>query len=249
LLGDAETILDELIAGGELQGAAVLGLFPAERDGDDLVLFTGADRATELRRVPFLRQQRRSAGGRPNFCLADFVAAKGSGLEDWVGGFVVTAGLGAGEAAARREADDDDYRSIMVKALADRLAEAFAEYLHEQVRRDYWGYAADENLDNAALIREEYCGIRPAPGYPACPDHLAKKFIFALLGAEENTGATLTENCAMEPAATVAGWYFSHPESRYFGLGRIDDDQVADYAERAGISTEEAAGWLSPNLD
>jgi len=249
LMKDAESILDELIAGGELKAAGVCGLFPAERDGDDLVLFTDESRGTELRRVPFLRQQRRSAGGRPNNCLADFVAPAGSGLKDWVGGFVVTTGLGAREASAKREADDDDYRSIMVKALADRLAEAFAEYLHQQVRRDYWAYAADENLDTEALIREEYRGIRPAPGYPACPEHLAKKFIFALLDAEENTGAVLTENCAMEPAATVAGWYFSHPEARYFGLGRIDGDQVADYAARAGISEEESAAWLAPNLD
>jgi 5-methyltetrahydrofolate--homocysteine methyltransferase len=249
LMKDAESILDELIAGGELKAAGVCGLFPSERDGDDLVLFTDESRTTELRRVPFLRQQRRSAGGRPNHCLADFVAPSGSGLKDWVGGFVVTTGLGAREASAKREADDDDYRSIMVKALADRLAEAFAEYLHQQIRRDYWAYAADEKLDYQALIREEYRGIRPAPGYPACPDHLAKKFIFELLDAEENTGAVLTENCAMEPAATVAGWYFSHPEARYFGLGRINGDQVADYAARAGISQEESAAWLAPNLD
>jgi len=249
LMNDAETMLDELITGGELKAAAAFGLFPAERDGDDLVLFTDDERSSELRRVPFLRQQRRSAGSRPNHCLADFVAPAGSGLKDWVGGFVVTAGLGAREAAAAREADDDDYRSIMVKALADRLAEAFAEYLHEQVRRDYWAYAPDENLDKQTLIKEEYRGIRPAPGYPACPDHLAKKFIFELLDAEENTGAILTENCAMDPAASVAGWYFSHPEARYFGLGRIDQDQVVDYAARAGISEDEAAAWLAPNLD
>ncbi len=249
LMKDAESILDELIAGGELKAAGVCGLFPAEREGDDLVLFTDESRSEELRRVPFLRQQRRSAGSRPNHCLADFVAPRGSGLKDWVGGFVVTTGLGAREASAKREADDDDYRSIMVKALADRLAEAFAEYLHQQVRREYWAYAPDENLNHQALIREEYRGIRPAPGYPACPDHLAKKFIFELLAAEENTGAVLTENCAMEPAATVAGWYFSHPEARYFGLGRIDNDQVADYAARAGISVEESAAWLAPNLD
>ncbi len=249
LMKDAATILDELIGGGELQAAAVLGLFPAARDGDDLVLYTDASRAAELRRVPFLRQQRRSAGGKPNHCLVDFIAPVGSGLDDWVGGFVVTAGLGASEAAARREADDDDYRSIMVKALADRLAEAFAEYLHEQVRQEYWAYAPTEDLDAEALIAEEYQGIRPAPGYPACPDHLAKKFIFELLDAEDNTGASLTESCAMDPAASVAGWYFSHPESRYFGLGRVDQDQVVDYAARAGISEDEAAGWLAPNLD
>jgi len=249
LMDDAQIILDELISGGELKASAVLGLFPAERDGDDLVLFTDDQRATELRRVPFLRQQRRSSGGRPNHSLVDFLAPRGSGLKDWVGGFVVTAGLGANEASARREADDDDYRSIMVKALADRLAEAFAEYLHLQVRKDYWGYAPDETLDNKDLIEEKYRGIRPAPGYPACPDHLAKKFLFELLDAEAKTGVVLTENCAMDPAASVAGWYFSHPESKYFGMGRIDHDQVNDYAARAGISEKEAAAWLVANLD
>jgi 5-methyltetrahydrofolate--homocysteine methyltransferase len=248
LMNDAETILDELIAGGELKAAAVLGLFPAERDGDDLVLFSDEQRSVELRRVPFLRQQRRSAGDRPNHSLVDFVAPRGSGLKDWVGGFVVTAGLGAREASARREADDDDYRSIMVKALADRLAEAFAEYLHREIRRGYWGYDRDESLDNEELIKETYRGIRPAPGYPACPDHLAKRFLFELLDAEAETGVVLTENCAMEPAASVAGWYFSHPQSHYFGLGRINRDQVADYAVRAGISEEEAAAWLAANL-
>jgi len=249
LLADAESVLEELIAGGELHAAGVCGLFPAARDGDDLVIYTGDDRRTVARRVPFLRQQRRSAGQRPNRSLVDYIAPAGAGPKDWVGGFVVTTGLGARKAADARQADDDDYRSIMVKALADRLAEAFAEYLHLQVRKDFWGYAPDENLDNEALIREEYRGIRPAPGYPACPDHLAKQAIFALLDAEANTGAFLTENCAMEPAATVAGWYFSHPEARYFGMGRIDHDQVNDYAARMGISEDEAARWLAPNLD
>ena len=248
LMNDAEIILKELIADGELKAAAVLGLFPAESDGDDLVLFSDDHRSTELRRVPFLRQQRRSAGDRPNHSLVDFVAPRGSGLKDWVGGFVVTAGLGAREASARREADDDDYRSIMVKALADRLAEAFAEYLHREVRCGYWGYDPDEGLRNEDLIEEKYRGIRPAPGYPACPDHLAKRFLFELLDAEAKTGVVLTENCAMEPAASVAGWYFSHPQSHYFGLGRIMRDQAADYAVRAGISEEEAAAWLAANL-
>jgi 5-methyltetrahydrofolate--homocysteine methyltransferase len=249
LMKDAEAILDELVSGRELRASGVLGLFPAERDGDDLVLFSDEGRKKELRRVPFLRQQRRSAGKRPNYSLVDFVAPGGNGPRDWVGAFVVTAGLGAERAAARREAADDDYRSIMVKALADRLAEAFAEYLHLLVRRKYWGYAPDEDLDNEDLIREKYRGIRPAPGYPACPDHLAKRFIFELLDAEAKTGVVLTENCAMEPAASVAGWYFSHPESKYFGMGRLRGDQVADYAARAGISEEEAAAWLAANLD
>ncbi len=245
---DANQMLDELIAGSELQAAAVYGLFPAARQGDDLVLFTDDSRTSVMRRVPFLRQQRRSAAGRPNHSLVDFVADLESGVSDHVGAFVVTAGLGATAAANQRSADDDDYRSIMVKAVADRLAEALAEYLHQQVRREHWGYAAEESLDNEDLIGEEYRGIRPAPGYPACPDHFAKGAIFELLSATESIGVELTESCAMDPAASVAGWYFSHPESRYFGLGRIDNDQVADYAERAGITLTEAKRWLDTNL-
>jgi 5-methyltetrahydrofolate--homocysteine methyltransferase len=248
LLDDANAMLDELIASRELKAAGVCGLFPAARVGDDLVLFIDETRTAELRRVPFLRQQRRSAGGRPNHCLADYVATLASGVPDHVGAFVVTSGLGAKAAVAAREKDDDDYRAIMVKAVADRLAEAFAEYLHRQVRRELWGYAPTEVLDNDALIGEKYVGIRPAPGYPACPDHLAKKFLFEILAAERHTGVTLTESCAMDPAASVSGWYFSHPEARYFGLGRIDHEQVADYAARAGVPVEEAARWLDPNL-
>jgi 5-methyltetrahydrofolate--homocysteine methyltransferase len=249
LMDDAFALLDELIEGGELRAKAVVGLWPAHREDDDLVVFTDDTRSGVLHRVPFLRQQRKSAGGRPNHSLADFVTTAASGLPDWLGGFVVTAGLGAREAADRRLKDDDDYRSILVKALADRLAESGAEWLHRRVRREFWGYAADEDLDNEALIKEEYRGIRPAPGYPACPDHLAKRFLFRMLDAEKATGVSLTESCAMEPAASVAGWYFSHPEAKYFGLGRIGQDQVADYAARAGISEDEAAGWLAPNLD
>jgi 5-methyltetrahydrofolate--homocysteine methyltransferase len=248
IVADANEILDELLAGDELRASGIYGLFPAVREGDDLVLFTDATRATELRRIPFLRQQRRSASGRANHCLADLVADEASGLLDHVGAFVVTAGLGAQAAAAARAAADDDYRSIMVKAVADRLAEAFAEYLHLQVRREIWGYAPEEALDAAALIGEEYRGIRPAPGYPACPDHVSKKFLFEVLDATAKTGVSLTESCAMNPAASVAGWYFSHPEARYFGLGKIGADQVADYAVRAGISTQEAARWLDSNL-
>jgi len=247
LMDDAFALLDELLDGGELQAKAVVGLYPARREDDDLVLFTDADRGELLRRVPFLRQQRKSAGDRPNHCLVDYVVD--GETQDWVGGFVVTAGLGARAAAEKRLADDDDYRSILVKALADRLAEAFAEYLHLRVRREFWAYAPEEDLDNGALIKEEYRGIRPAPGYPACPDHLAKRFLFELLDAEDATGVRLTESCAMEPAASVAGWYFSHPEAKYFGLGRIGQDQVVDYAARAGITEDEAAGWLAPNLD
>ncbi len=249
VMDDAAAMLDELTAAGSLRARAVAGLFPAAADGDDLVLFTDATRAEVLRRVPFLRQQRRSQAGRPNQCLTDYVAPLKAGLPDWVGAFVVTAGLGAEELASAHERAGDDYRAIMVKAVADRLAEAAAEYLHQEVRRRLWGYAPEETLDNEALIREEYRGIRPAPGYPACPDHYAKRAIFELLDAVHSTGASLTENCAMDPAASVAGWYFAHPEARYFGLGKIGRDQSDDYARRTGLTKEEAARWLAANLD
>jgi len=248
LLADAEELLAELIGGAELRGAGVAGLFPAASDGDDLIIYEDESRTGVLRRVPFLRQQRRSSAGRPNLSLTDFIAPTDSGIADWVGGFVVTAGLGASVAAEIRQSADDDYRSILVKALADRLAEAFAEYLHQQVRRELWGYASEEALDNDALIAEEYQGIRPAPGYPACPDHYAKRALFDLLDAPANCGVTLTESCAMDPAASVSGWYIAHPESRYFGMGRLGQDQVEDYARRTGLTVTEAAHWLAANL-
>jgi 5-methyltetrahydrofolate--homocysteine methyltransferase len=249
LMSDAETMLTEIIAAGSLQARAVVGLFPAAAETDDLIFFADESRNQVQARVPFLRQQRRSQAGRPNLCLTDYVAPIESGVADWAGAFVVTAGLGAAKLAARYETEGDDYRAIMVKALADRLAEAGAEYLHRKVRREYWGYAADEELDNKQLIAEDYRGIRPAPGYPACPDHVSKQALFRLLDATASTGATLTENCAMEPAATVAGWYLAHPEARYFGLGKIARDQSDDYANRAGLSAEEAARWLASLLD
>ena len=242
----AEKMLDELIAGEKLEARAAIALLPAVRDGDDLLVETEDGGTLQ---VPFLRQQRRSAGGRPNVSLADYVAPADSGKQDWIGAFVVTAGLGAAEAAAERESAGDDFDSILIRALADRLAEAGAEWLHRRVRVEDWGYAAEEELDNEALIREEYRGIRPAPGYPACPDHAAKRTIFDLTAAEEGCGVSLTESWAMEPAATVAGWYFSHPEARYFGLGRIGRDQLADYAARCGIDENEAARRLAPHLD
>jgi 5-methyltetrahydrofolate--homocysteine methyltransferase len=249
LFAEANAMLDELIEGSALQAKAVWGIFPAMSDGDDVVLFKDASRSDVLRRVPFLRQQRRSEAGRPNYCLADFVAPEKAAKKDWLGCFVVTAGLGVDSLARQYEADGDDFKSIMVKALADRMAEAYAEYLHHKVRTEFWGFTPQESFSNNDLIGEKYQGIRPAPGYPACPDHLAKSWIFNLLEAENQTGVTLTESFAMDPAASVAGWYFSNPDSRYFGLGRIAGDQVQDYADRAGITIDEARRWLASNME
>ena len=248
LLADAESVLDELIREHSIRAAAVVGLFPAAVRGDDLLVYANNDRRQVLGTVPFLRQQRPSASGRPNLSLVDFIAPEESGPPDWVGAFVVTAGLGARQVAERWQQAGDDYRSILVKALADRLAEAFAEHMHQQVRREIWGYASAEDLNNDQLIAEEYQGIRPAPGYPACPDHLGKLHIFALLDAERNCGVSLTENGAMEPAATVAGYFFSHPQARYFGVGRIGPDQLADYADRSGLTVDVATRWLAGHL-
>jgi 5-methyltetrahydrofolate--homocysteine methyltransferase len=197
----------------------------------------------------FLRQQADKPADRPDFCLADFVAPKASGVADWIGGFAVTAGIGIEKHLERFEREHDDYSSILLKALADRLAEAFAERLHERVRREYWGYAPDEALDNDALINEKYRGIRPAPGYPACPDHTEKTTLFELLDATKNTGIELTEGFAMYPAAAVSGWYFSHPGSQYFVVGRVTLEQVEDYATRKGWTLAQAERWLAPSLD
>ena len=200
-------------------------------------------------RLHFLRQQADKPADRPDFCLADFIAPKDSGKRDWIGAFVVTAGLGIEEHVARFEADHDDYNAILLKALADRLAEAFAERLHQRVRTEFWGYAPDEALDNEALIAERYRGIRPAPGYPACPDHSEKTTLFRLLDAERNAGVRLTESFAMYPAASVSGYYFSHPKSQYFVVGRVSKEQVEDYARRKGVSVAQAERWLAANLD
>jgi 5-methyltetrahydrofolate--homocysteine methyltransferase len=181
-------------------------------------------------------------------CLADFIAPADSGLADYIGGFCVSTGDGVAEIAARFEAEHDDYNSIMLKALADRLAEALAEYMHQRVRRELWGYAAEEVLSNEELIRERYRGIRPAPGYPACPDHTEKAALFELLQAQDNVGVSLSENYAMSPAAAVSGWYFSHPEAKYFAVGKISRDQVESIAERKGVSVESMERWLAPNL-
>jgi 5-methyltetrahydrofolate--homocysteine methyltransferase len=207
-------------------------------------LFTDDSRAETLADLHHLRQQGVKPEGQPNYCLADFVAPEP--VPDYLGAFAVTAGIGIDEVLA--EYPNDDYNGIMIKALADRLAEAFAEYLHEQVRTRHWGYAADESLSNEALIRENYRGVRPAPGYPACPEHSEKTTLFRLLEAPQRTGMQLTESYAMSPAASVSGWYFSHPEARYFGVGRIGEDQLADYAGRKGVSLEQARALLRPNL-
>ena len=246
LYDDARRLLDDIVREGALAARAVAGLYPAAARGDDVVLFSeGRDR--ELLTVPHLRQQMERSSGR-NVSLADFVAQESSGVPDWSGAFAVTAGIGVEALCARFETAGDDYQSILAKSLADRLAEALAERLHEMVRTEMWGYASDEQLDNEARIAEAYDGIRPAPGYPACPDHSQKALLFDLLDVERRVGISLTENYAMLPAASVSGWYFARPEARYFGLGRIGRDQVEDYAARSGISVEEAEARLSPNL-
>jgi 5-methyltetrahydrofolate--homocysteine methyltransferase len=246
---DAKAMLHQIVDQRWLQALAVVGFWRANAAGDDIELYASDDRAELLTTVHTLRQQTNAERDRKNLALADFVAPQESGLADWIGGFAVTTGVGIEEHVARFEADHDDYHAIMLKALADRLAEAFAERMHERVRRELWGYAADEDLDNDALIAEAYRGIRPAPGYPACPDHTEKRALFQLLEAERHAGIELTESFAMSPAASVSGWYFSHPEARYFGVGRIERDQVEDYATRMAWSVDEAERWLAPNLN
>jgi 5-methyltetrahydrofolate--homocysteine methyltransferase len=249
LFEDAQSLLDRIVAEGWLRARAVVGFFPANSlPNDSVEVYTDESRDEVLSTLHFLRQQKAKSSGRPHRSLADFVAPKATGLEDHVGLFAVTAGLGAEETARRFEEEHDDYNAIMVKALADRLAEAFAERLHQRVRKELWGYAADEKLENDALIREEYSGIRPAPGYPACPEHTEKRTLWELLEVEENAGITLTESCAMSPPSAVSGYYFSHPDSTYFGVAEVGRDQASDYARRKGMSLEEAERWLAPNL-
>jgi 5-methyltetrahydrofolate--homocysteine methyltransferase len=249
LYAEARAMLDKLIAERWLEAKAVVGFFPANSvDDDDIALYTGKARSKELMRLHHLRQQKALADGRPNLCLADFVAPVGSGVEDWLGAFAVTAGLGLERRAAEFERAHDDYSAIMLKALADRLAEAGAEYLHARVRREWWGYAPDELLDNDDLIAERYQGIRPAPGYPACPDHTEKQSLWQLLDVETNTGIRLTDSYAMFPAASVSGWYFGHPDARYFAVGKIGRDQVEDVARRKGLPAATVERWLAANL-
>jgi 5-methyltetrahydrofolate--homocysteine methyltransferase len=249
LFKDAQAMLDDLIAHKKIQARGVYGLFPANSvEHDDIELYADENRAEVLTTLHHLRQQTEKVDGKPNMCLTDFIAPKESGVDDYFGAFAVTAGIGVDKLVAEYEADHDDYNSIMVKALADRLAEAFAEYLHEFVRKEAWGYAADEALDNDALINEKYQGIRPAAGYPACPDHTEKGLLWSLLDVENKAHIEITESFAMLPTASVSGWYFSHPEARYFGVAKIGEDQVESYAKRIGMSKSETERWLAPNL-
>jgi len=247
LFRDAQQMLREIIDGEWLEARAVVGLWRAHSVGDDIEVFNA--HGGELAVIHGLRQQVDKPAERPDFCLSDFIAPHDSGREDWFGAFAVTAGLGCEDRARAFEAAHDDYRAILLKSLADRFAEALAEYAHERVRKELWGYAPDEQLDNEALVREQYRGIRPAPGYPACPDHTTKRTLFRLLEAEARCGMTLTEGLAMTPAASVCGMYFSHPQSQYFVVGRISKEQVSDYAHRRGLPLHEAERWLAPVLD
>ena len=260
---DAKNMLQKIVSEKWIEAKGILGIFPANSINDDDIICTdvagnsstdvAGNSSTDVAcnvstKFLTLRQQSQKSAGAPNIALADFIAPKDSGKQDYIGCFCVTTGFGVDEKAAEFEKQLDDYNSIMIKALADRFAEAFAEYLHLKVRKEIWGYALDENLTNQDLISEEYKGIRPAPGYPACPDHLEKPTIFKLLNVEQEIGVTLTESMAMWPASSVSGYYFGHPESKYFGLGKIKEDQVVDYAKRRGISTEMATKWLAPNI-
>lgn len=245
LFEDTQKLLQKIIDEKWLTAKAAYGFWPAQRVGDDVIIQHEEQEIT----LHHLRQQNKKAAGRANFCLADFIAPKDSGKQDYIGGFAVTAGIGIEEHIDQFVKDHDDYNRIILKALADRLAESFAERLHQRVRKEFWGYASDETLDNEALIKEEYRGIRPAPGYPACPMHLEKKTLFEILKATENAGIVLTDAMAMVPTAAVSGWYFSHPESHYFGLGKIGKDQIEDYAARTGMSFKETEGWLTSSLN
>jgi 5-methyltetrahydrofolate--homocysteine methyltransferase len=248
LWDDAQAMLDRVIEERWLRAKGVVGLFPANAVGDDVEVYADDSRTEVLTTLCNLRQQGKHREGVPNRSLGDYVAPKETGLRDYVGAFAVTAGLGIADKIAELKADLDDYSAILLESLADRLAEAFAERMHERIRTEFWGYSAGEDLDNDDLIREAYDGIRPAPGYPACPDHTEKLKLWDLLEVEQETGIELTESMAMWPGAAVSGWYFSHPQSQYFVVGRVGKDQVEDYAVRKGMSLREAERWLAPNL-
>jgi 5-methyltetrahydrofolate--homocysteine methyltransferase len=267
LYNDAQKMLQQIITEKWLEARAVIGIFPANSIGDDVEVKKASfkqgnslnedtnDRHNEptSSKLPdvvlhHLRQQLKKADGLPNRCLADFVAPKTSGKTDYIGAFAVTTGIGIEKHVKQFEDNNDDYSAILLKALADRLAEAFTELMHKRVRKEFWGYANAENLDNDSLITEQYQGIRPAPGYPACPDHTEKRTLWQLLDVEKNTNIQLTENCAMYPTAAVSGWYFSHPQSTYFGVGQITPEQVEDLAQRKSMTVQEMTRWLQPIL-
>ena len=243
LLDDANIMLDNIIKNNWLQAKAVIGLWKANAEGDDVHLFADGNKIATYN---FLRQQGKKS--KSNRCLADFVAPISSGKQDYMGSFVCTAGLGIEKQLAVFEQDNDDYNSIMLKAIADRLAEALTEYMHEKIRKEIWGYAPDEQFQNEDLIKEEYKGIRPAPGYTACPDHTEKLKIFELLDAKKSIGVSLTESMAMSPNATVSGYYFAHSDAKYFSVGKVQDDQIADYAKRKNQTIEETEKWLRSNI-
>ena len=249
LFDDAQVLLKKISDEKLLQAKGVFGVFSANSAGDDIEVYSNESRNSVLYKLHHLRQQVSKSAGKPNYCLSDFIAPKSSDKNDWIGAFAVTAGIGVKYLVEQYENQHDDYSAIMVKALADRLAEAFAERLHQRVRKEFWGYAADEKLSNDEFIKEKYSGIRPAPGYPACPDHTEKQKIWDLLDVEKHTGITLTESFAMNPAASVSGWYFAHQQSQYFNVGKITKEQVNDYAERKDIDIDTAERWLTPNLD
>jgi 5-methyltetrahydrofolate--homocysteine methyltransferase len=249
LWNDAQAMLEKIIAENWFRPRAVIGFWPANAVGDDIKLFTDETRSEDLATFYTLRQQLSKRDGRPNVALSDFVAPVDSGKQDYVGGFVVTAGIEEVAIAERFERANDDYSSILVKALADRFAEAFAERMHQRVRKEFWGYAADETFSNEELIHEDYAGIRPAPGYPAQPDHTEKDTLFRLLDATNATGVELTESFAMWPGSSVSGIYIGHPQSYYFGVAKVERDQVEDYASRKGMAVEEVERWLGPVLN
>jgi 5-methyltetrahydrofolate--homocysteine methyltransferase len=246
LFADARALLASIVEQRLLRARGVVGLWPANRAGDDIEVFTDETRRRRLALFHGLRQQTRKRAGEPNLSLADYLAP--AGTPDWIGGFAVTAGHGSDALVAGFEADHDDYHAILTKALADRLAEAFAERLHERVRQELWGYAPDEQLSSEEVLRERYRGIRPAPGYPAQPDHTEKRTLFALLDAADATGVRLTESLAMHPAASVTGLYLAHPAARYFAVGKLSEDQIEDYAHRKGLTQQEVERWLAPAL-
>ena len=249
LYKDAQDMIEKFKSDGRIRPRGVVGIFPAASVDEDIIVYADEARGGEKDRIIGLRQQLVREGGKPNYSLADFIAPQSSGVSDYIGCFAVTAGDGLEQIVAEYEAAHDSYGSMMAKAVADRFAEAFAEYLHERVRREFWGYAPDEALDIDGLIAEGYQGIRPAPGYPANPDHTQKLALWRMLDAEENTGIRLTESLAMWPASSVSGFYFSHPDSYYLSIHQIGRDQLEDYARRRGIDIKEAERWLAPVLD